>query len=101
MFHRTTGDRLEYRFKTFINLKGDLLPDRRAGVYIGAGGGFFEILRTTRMESGFKIALAFQGLIGLRVGPRGKDKFILELQALKANDPDPGWRVHILAGARF
>lgn len=101
MFHRTTGDRLEYRFKTFLNLKGDLLPDRQAGVYIGAGGGFFEILRTSRMESGFKFALAFQGLIGLRVGARGRDKFLLELQALKANDPDPGWRFHILAGARF
>ncbi len=101
MFHRIDADKLEYRFKTFFNLKWDLFRDKPVGAYIGFGGGLLEILRTRAQESGFAFAVGAQGLLGLKVGPPGKDKFIVELQILGLNKESGGLRIHLMAGARF
>jgi hypothetical protein len=101
MFHRATAEQLEYRFKTFFNFKFELLRGHSVGAYVGAGGGLIEILRTRPQEAGLKFAVGFQGIVGLRIGPPFKDKFILELQVLNSNETDGGVRIHLLAGARF
>ena len=101
MFHRATAEKLEYRFKTFFNFKYELFQGGKTGAYLGAGGGFLEILRTEAMESGLKFAVGFQGLVGLRFGPPFKDKFIVELQIIRTDEPIGGTRVHLMAGARF
>jgi hypothetical protein len=101
MFHRITADKLEYRFKTFFNFKWDLFQDKPLGAYVGFGGGLLEILKTQAAASGFTFAVGLQGLIGLKVGPPGKDKFILELQILKTNQESDGLHIHLMAGARF
>jgi hypothetical protein len=101
MFHRITEEALEYRFKTFFNLKWNLLADKRLGGYFGLGGGMLEILRTRTLESGFQFAVGMQGIMGLRIGPPGKDKLIVELQVLGLNKDDGGIQIHLMTGARF
>jgi hypothetical protein len=101
MFHRAETDRLEYRFKTFFNFKLDLFRAGKTGAYLGAGGGLLEILRTEALSSGFKFAVGFQGIVGLSFGAPAMDKFILELQVIRTDEPNSGTRIHLMAGARF
>jgi hypothetical protein len=101
MFHRADAGRLEYRFKTFFNFKLELFGGGKIGAYLGAGGGLFEILRTETYSSGLKFAVGAQGIVGLRFGPPVMDKFIVELQIIRTDEPNSGTRIHILAGARF
>ena len=101
MFHRATDEKLELRFKTFFNFKLELFTDQSTGGYIGAGGGLVEMIQALPLEFGLKFLVGFQGILGLRIGPRYKDKFILELQLLQTNKDDGGLRIHLLAGTRF
>jgi hypothetical protein len=101
MFHRVTEAKLEYNFKTFFNLKCDLFRVGTVGAYLGAGGGLLEVLRTVPQKSGLEFVVGYQGLLGLRFGPRFKDKIVLELQVIKTAEADAGVRIHLLAGARF
>jgi|GEM_PF-5331301 len=101
MFHRISQEKLEYRFKTFFNLKWELFPGRPLGAYIGLGGGVMEILRPRAQTSGFTFSAGMQGVVGFQSGKKGKDKLIIELQVLGLNPDSGGIHVHLMTGARF
>jgi hypothetical protein len=101
MFHRVYEDRLEYRFKTFFNLKWETIRASRASVYLGAGAGLFEVIRAKEMESGLSFIFGGQAILGLKIGPPLKEKFNFELQIVGANEEVDSVRIHLLAGVRF
>ena len=99
--YKIFDDRAEYHLKTFFNAKYDLIRSKDTGLYVGAGGGLLELLKVEEHESSFRFFFGYQGIIGLKFGQAGKDKFCFEVQFLKSTEKGRDLQISLLAGVRF
>lgn len=98
---RVSEDVAEYRFKTFFNLKYDLIHFGESTLYFGAGGGLLELLKIEKLDSSFNFFLGYQGIIGINIGPAKKDKFCFEIHFLDSLEEGRGLQINLLTGVRF